>query len=187
MSYLLDANVFMAANNSHYGLDFCPAFWDWLIRENASQKVFSIEKVGDEIEAGVDKLSDWAREEGSSLFLKPDEEVLKGMGRVSQWVSENGYAPAAVNTFLQVADYWLISHALAHGYTVVTHEKPANTPNKIKIPQCLRGAGHQGDDAVRNAAPRTGAFCAGRWCVNVASTRVNDENHTGARGPAHLN
>ena len=25
MSYLLDANVFMAANNPHYGLDFCPA------------------------------------------------------------------------------------------------------------------------------------------------------------------
>ncbi len=30
MSYLLDANVFMSANNRHYGLDFCPAFWDWL-------------------------------------------------------------------------------------------------------------------------------------------------------------
>jgi len=26
MSYLLDANVFMAAKNLHYGLDFCPAF-----------------------------------------------------------------------------------------------------------------------------------------------------------------
>ena len=30
MSYLLDANVFMSAKNLHYGLDFCPAFWDWL-------------------------------------------------------------------------------------------------------------------------------------------------------------
>ena len=30
MSYLLDSNVFMAAKNLHYGLDFCPAFWDWL-------------------------------------------------------------------------------------------------------------------------------------------------------------
>lgn len=52
MKYLLDANVFMAANNLHYGLDFCPAFWDWLIMSNAQQKVFSIEKVGDEISAG---------------------------------------------------------------------------------------------------------------------------------------
>jgi hypothetical protein len=43
------------------------------------------------------------------LFLKPDAGVLSGMGRVSQWVIENGYTPAAVNTFLQVADYWLVT------------------------------------------------------------------------------
>jgi len=30
MACLLDANVFMQAKNLHYGLDFCPAFWDWL-------------------------------------------------------------------------------------------------------------------------------------------------------------
>ena len=28
MAYLLDANVFISAKNLHYGLDFCPAFWD---------------------------------------------------------------------------------------------------------------------------------------------------------------
>lgn len=33
MSYLLDANVFMDAKNRHYGLDLCPAFWDWLINK----------------------------------------------------------------------------------------------------------------------------------------------------------
>ena len=31
MAYLLDANVFIAAKNLHYGFDFCPAFWDWLV------------------------------------------------------------------------------------------------------------------------------------------------------------
>jgi hypothetical protein len=31
--HLLDANVFIQAKNLHYGLDFCPAFWDWLVRE----------------------------------------------------------------------------------------------------------------------------------------------------------
>jgi hypothetical protein len=57
MAYLLDANVFIQAKNLHYGLDFCPAFWDWLILRNAAQEVFSIEKVGDEIAAGADELS----------------------------------------------------------------------------------------------------------------------------------
>ena len=36
MSYLLDSDVFIQAKNLHYGLDFCPAFWDWLIESNAS-------------------------------------------------------------------------------------------------------------------------------------------------------
>lgn len=141
MSYLLDANVFMAAKNLHYGLDFCPAFWDWLIRENDREKVFSIEKVGDEIEAGGDELADWAKATGEPLFLKPDVQVLSGMGRVSQWLIENGYTPGAVNTFLQGADYWLIAHALVHGHTVVTHEKPENTLRRVKIPNVCVGLG----------------------------------------------
>ena len=33
MAYLLDANVFIHAH-AHYGFDFCPAFWEWLIKEN---------------------------------------------------------------------------------------------------------------------------------------------------------
>ena len=45
MTYLLDANVFMSASNLHYGLDFCPAFWEWLIESNDAARVFSIEKV----------------------------------------------------------------------------------------------------------------------------------------------
>lgn len=55
MAYLLDANVFIAAKNLHYGLDFCPAFWDWLIDRNQAGIVYSIEKVADEIEAGADE------------------------------------------------------------------------------------------------------------------------------------
>jgi hypothetical protein len=26
-TYLLDSNIFIQAKNLHYGLDFCPAFW----------------------------------------------------------------------------------------------------------------------------------------------------------------
>ena len=41
MSYLLDANVFIQAKSLHYGLDFCPAFWQWLIDGHADGRVFS--------------------------------------------------------------------------------------------------------------------------------------------------
>ncbi|HEB78152.1 MAG TPA: DUF4411 family protein, partial [Methylothermaceae bacterium] len=69
MRYLLDANVFMASNNLHYGLDFCPAFWDWLIDRNQAGQVFSIDKVKDEIEAGDDELSEWAKAQDEQFFL----------------------------------------------------------------------------------------------------------------------
>lgn len=34
MAYLLDSGVFIQAKRRHYGFDFCPAFWDWLIHCN---------------------------------------------------------------------------------------------------------------------------------------------------------
>jgi len=41
MSYLLDSDVLIQAKNLHYGLDFCPAFWDWLITKNSNGLVYS--------------------------------------------------------------------------------------------------------------------------------------------------
>ena len=141
MAYLLDANVFIQAKNLHYGLDFCPAFWQWLIENNSAGIIFSIEKVGDEIYAGADELSDWATQCDENFFLKPDKSILPALGTVSQWVTQNGYDPAAVSTFLQVADYYLIAHAVAHKFIVVTHEKAAGSKKKIKIPDVCIGLG----------------------------------------------
>jgi hypothetical protein len=141
MAYLLDANVFIQAKNLHYGLDFCPAFWDWLIASNAANRVFSIEKVGDEIEAGADELAAWAAQRGPGFFLKPHAAILPALGTVSNWAAGQRYEPAAVNTFLQVADYYLVAHALAHGYTLVTHEIASTSTKKIKIPDACIGLG----------------------------------------------
>ena len=141
MSYLLDANIFIQAKNLHYGFDFCPAFWDWLIENNAAGKVFSIEKVGDELEAGSDELADWASKRGTAFFLKPDAPVVPALATVSSWATGQSFDPAAISTFLQVADYYLVAHALAHGHVVVTHEKPDNSTKRIKIPVARIGLG----------------------------------------------
>lgn len=139
MTYLLDANVFIQAKNLHYGLDFCPAFWDWLIDNNAAGYVFSIDKVADEIAAGSDELTDWMHQRGNGLFLRTDPQVAAQFGKVSAWATQQRYEPAAINTFLQVADFYLIAHALANGHTVVTHETPANSTKRIKIPNACIG------------------------------------------------
>ncbi len=139
MAYLLDANVLIQAKNLHYGLDFCPAFWDWLIAQNAASRVFSIEKVGDEIEAIADDLATWAASRGAGFFVKPDAAVLPSLGAVSSWVTSQHYEPAAVSTFLQVADYYLVAYAHAHGHTVITHEKAGSSAKRIKIPDVCIG------------------------------------------------
>ncbi|MCC6178315.1 MAG: DUF4411 family protein [Chloroflexi bacterium] len=141
MSYLLDANVFIQAKNLHYGLDFCPAFWDWLIEANARGLVYSIEKVGDELDAVADELTNWATARGPGFFLKPDAAMLTALAPLSAWVNGQGYEPAAVNTFLQVADYYLVAHALAHKHVVVTHEVASPSTKKIKIPNACIGVG----------------------------------------------
>jgi hypothetical protein len=141
MAYLLDANVFIQAKNLHYGFDFCPAFWDWLVQKNAAAHVFSTEKVGDELAAGDDDLADWAVARGKAFFLQPAEAVLPALTQVSVWVTGQGYEPAAISTFLQVADYWLVAHALAYAHTVVTHEVPSESARKVKIPNACVGLG----------------------------------------------
>ena len=41
MAYLLDADVFIRAKNVHYGFDFCPAFWEWLVADGADGRAVS--------------------------------------------------------------------------------------------------------------------------------------------------
>jgi hypothetical protein len=139
MAYLLDANVFIQAKNLHYGLDFCPAFWEWLVGENAAGRLFSIEKVGDEVQALADELSTWAADRGAGFFLRPDADVFPALASVSAWATGQRYEPAAVSTFLRVADYYLVAHAHAGKHTVVTHEIPSASTRKIKIPDACIG------------------------------------------------
>lgn len=142
MAYLIDANVFIAAKNLHYGFDFCPAFWDWLVSGHRAGRVFSIEKVGDELAAGADDLSNWAGALGDGFFLRPDATTLPALGTVATWATgQTSYTAAAKNTFLQVADYYLVSQALAGGHVAVTHERPNNSANTIKIPSACLGVG----------------------------------------------
>jgi Domain of unknown function (DUF4411) len=60
---------------------------------------------------------------------------------VSVWVTSQSYDGAAVSTFLQVADYYLVSYAFAHKHVVVTHEIASPSVKRIKIPSVCIGLG----------------------------------------------
>lgn len=139
MAYLLDANVFIQGRKLHYGFDICPGFWEWIEKQSARGLVHSVEEVGRELETGTDDLAVWASAHGDALFLPSDPTMLASLQAVSTWVTSRTYTPAAISTFLQVADYYLVARAHAHGDTVVTHEVASLAQRKVKIPDVCIG------------------------------------------------
>ena len=81
------------------------------------------------------------RQRGAELFRRTDTHIAEQFGRVSVWATEQHYEPAAINTFLQVADFYLVAHALADSHVVVTHEVPSDSAKRIKIPNACIGLG----------------------------------------------
>ena len=67
--------------------------------------------------------------------------MFPALAAVSTWVNSGEYEATAVSSFLQVADYYLVAHAQAGPYTVVTHEVPSASTRKIKIPNACIGLG----------------------------------------------
>jgi hypothetical protein len=143
--YVLDADVFISAKDRHYGMSFCPAFWDWLIDRRKANIIFSIKAILNDLsqtpteEDDEDELSKWVKSDGASLFLAHDQKMIDKFPVVSLWVNSQSYSPAAISTFLGCSDYFLVAHALAHGRTLVTHEVSSNSTNKIKIPNVCNG------------------------------------------------
>lgn len=136
MRFLLDADTFIEAKDDFYGFEFCPAYWDCLLRENSAGRVFSIERVRQELTAGNDDLVEWAKKEGANLFLPMTVESGNSFKLVANYVQN---MPASFdsqkNRFLSGGDAALIAYALAHGDTVVTRETYVpETRKKIKLP-----------------------------------------------------
>ena len=103
--------------------------------------MYSIERVGDELLAGEDELADWAGDRDDNFFRSPDADLLPALAKISEWVTNQSYDQAAVSTFSQKADYYLVAQAYAGQHTVVTHEIPSTSSRKIKIPNVCIGLG----------------------------------------------
>lgn len=141
--YLVDSNVFIDAKNKHYAFDIVPGFWDWLDRAHHGGKVFTVQAVADEVIAGGDDLSAWMKSRPVSFRLPPDQHDQDSLARLSQlMVGDTRYEPAAVSTFLGLADYFLVGQGHARGWKVVTHETPGLPSRKrVKIPDACRAMG----------------------------------------------
>ena len=151
MAYLLDADVFIRAKNLHYGLDFCPGFWDWLVAGNDSGRVFSIEKVGDEVQAGADELSDLGRRTGVRVLSAPRPIRLPGVGGGQRVGKQSGlrtgssqHVPAGGRLLARRAGTGWGAHSGDARDTLRFDSKNQDS-------QCLYRARHTVHDPVRDA------------------------------------
>ena len=140
--YLLDSDVLIDATRRHYPFDIVPAFWDWLARAHADDRVFTVQRVAEEVMAVGDELADWMKAQPATFRIAPGAADQPALQQVSQWAAAADYNQGALVTFLQAGDYFLIAQALSLGYTVVTQEKPAPESRKrIKIPDACNAVG----------------------------------------------
>jgi len=100
MTCLLDSSVFITAKRVHYGFDFCPGFWEWLIGQHLAGNVYSIERVYEELKDQQDDLAEWVRGLPESFFIPPDAATIPHFSVVSNWARGQNYHVPAINTFL---------------------------------------------------------------------------------------
>lgn len=135
MNYLLDANTYIQAKNQYYGMDICPAYWDWLDLQFEQGLVASIDMVGIELKDGKDELAQWAKDRPGHFLKNDDEDTQRVFAEIIETVMAGDYTPGNRDNFLAKADPWIIAKARTMGAIVVTHES-LGAPNtkKVKVP-----------------------------------------------------
>ncbi|WP_257494733.1 DUF4411 family protein [Actinomyces wuliandei] len=92
--YLVDANVLIQAKNGYYAFDIAPGFWEWIDQAHDQGRVFSIDKVRDELFRGDDELSDWTK--GHRDFFHPvDQLTTPFFTPLSTWAHSSGLHPGS--------------------------------------------------------------------------------------------
>jgi hypothetical protein len=136
--YLLDANAFIEAKNRYYGLDICPGFWASLVSQHVAKRLFSIDRIAEELQEQDDEVKDWVENKVPDTFFKmtEDQAVIDQFQEMVNWAyGQSQFSDAAKSEFASVADGWVVAYAAVNGLIVVTHEQFApDVRRKIPIP-----------------------------------------------------
>jgi hypothetical protein len=111
VTYVLDTNVFIEAARRYYAFDIAPPFWESLVQHAANGRIYSIDRVKQELERGKDELATWATSQFNDAFASTDEEdVIQFYSEVISWVqAQEQFLDAAKADFAAVADGWLVA------------------------------------------------------------------------------
>lgn len=142
MKYLLDANTYIQAKNQYYGMDICPAYWNWLDQQFLLGEVGSVDMIGQELKDGSDDLAEWVKDRPEHFISNDDEECQEVFANIVQMVMTGNYNAGNRNNFLAKADPWIIAKAKTIGATVVTHEAIIDPrARKVKVPNICQKFG----------------------------------------------
>lgn len=136
--YLLDANAFIEAKNRYYGFDLCPGFWDSLVVQHDNKRVFSVDRIADELLEQKDEIADWIENRAPETFFKKteDQAVINQFQQMTNWVfGQSRFLDAAKAEFASVADGWVVAYAAVNGLVVVTFEQyEPQAKRRVPIP-----------------------------------------------------
>lgn len=140
--YVLDANVFIEAHQRYYPFDVCPGYWKALLDQHEKRRVFSIDRVKDELEEGGDQLENWAKTIAPESFFKKtaDMDVVRWYRKMVEWVNNQPqFTDGAKADFAKVADGWLVAYAKRNNLVVVTQEEfSPHAKARVLIPNLCR-------------------------------------------------
>lgn len=136
--FLIDSNVFIEAKNFAYNFNYCKIFWDFILAMHSKGFVYSINAVRKELCAKEDPLCLWIKDEIPLSFFENELTSITNYAKLINWAMTLDVTPKAKSDFANQdkADAFLIAHAMTHGFTIITHERPSGgTPKKrIMIP-----------------------------------------------------
>ena len=139
-TYLVDSDVLITAKNLYYAFDLCPGFWKSLLHYHGEGRVFSVDRVRNELLVGRsdEDLFRWVKNDVPEEFFLPvdTDEVARVYTEIMMWVQRHpGYFDQAKAKFATGADGWLVACAQVRGATVVTSEQPAPASRRdVKLP-----------------------------------------------------
>lgn len=132
---MLDSNTYIQAKNQYYGMDICPAYWEWLDQQFDQGELGSIYMIGQELKAGNDELAEWAKDRPDHFVTNDDDATQQVFVQIATAVMSGDYNAGNRDSFLANADPWIIAKAKTIGATVVSHESHLiQNTKKVKVP-----------------------------------------------------
>ncbi len=144
MLYLLDANTLIDANRDCYRIGKVDEYWDWLIHCGGQGQVKIPLEVYEELKAGRDDLSAWAKQSETETAMRFAEEADINLVRR---VIEEGYAPDLTDIEIEEigGDPFLIAYGLVdpkkRKIVTTEHSKPSARRKNRKVPDVCRQFG----------------------------------------------